>query len=164
MPLDGRALAGALLLALLPRAARPADPGPLSPGDARWVEAARRGAMRRLQAPACRKILEDFADGAGRPLSERLAVFAVPPQEYLRQVAFLDGAARPRCRSGRYQLLSAPGSARVMVCPAFLRTVWSDRTRAEVYVIHEMLHTLGLGEDPPSAAEITEQVERRCAP
>jgi hypothetical protein len=29
-------------------------------------------------------------------------------------------------------------------------------------VIHEMLHTLGLGEDPPSSFEITERVRRRC--
>jgi hypothetical protein len=34
---------------------------------------------------------------------------------------------------------------------------------AEVYVIHEMLHTLGLGENPPSSQEITQAVVKRCA-
>jgi hypothetical protein len=29
-------------------------------------------------------------------------------------------------------------------------------------VIHEMLHTLGLGENPPSTFEITERVKQRC--
>jgi hypothetical protein len=35
---------------------------------------------------------------------------------------------------------------------------------AESIVIHEMLHTLGLGENPPSSQEITQQVKRRCGP
>jgi hypothetical protein len=29
-------------------------------------------------------------------------------------------------------------------------------------VIHEMLHTLGLGENPPTTLEITERVRARC--
>jgi hypothetical protein len=29
-------------------------------------------------------------------------------------------------------------------------------------VIHEMLHTLGLGENPPSTFEITARVRDRC--
>jgi hypothetical protein len=31
-------------------------------------------------------------------------------------------------------------------------------------VIHEMLHTLGLGENPPSTHEITSRIARRCRP
>ncbi len=29
-------------------------------------------------------------------------------------------------------------------------------------VIHEMLHTLGLGENPPTSIEITQRVKGRC--
>jgi hypothetical protein len=29
-------------------------------------------------------------------------------------------------------------------------------------VIHEILHTLGLGENPPTSVEITQRVEARC--
>jgi hypothetical protein len=29
-------------------------------------------------------------------------------------------------------------------------------------VIHEILHTLGLGENPPTSIEITQRVESRC--
>jgi len=29
-------------------------------------------------------------------------------------------------------------------------------------VIHEMLHALGLGENPPTSEEITRQVVKRC--
>jgi len=33
---------------------------------------------------------------------------------------------------------------------------------AESLVIHEVLHTLGLGENPPASVEITRRVEARC--
>jgi hypothetical protein len=33
---------------------------------------------------------------------------------------------------------------------------------AEAVIIHEMLHTLGLGENPPSSTEITFRVLNRC--
>ena len=35
-------------------------------------------------------------------------------------------------------------------------------TLAEAMVIHEMLHTLGLGENPPTTFEITDRVLSRC--
>ena len=34
---------------------------------------------------------------------------------------------------------------------------------AEIVLIHEMLHTLGLGENPPSSQAITNHVLRRCS-
>ena len=34
--------------------------------------------------------------------------------------------------------------------------------RAQAIVIHEVLHTLGLGENPPSSTEITARVLARC--
>jgi len=33
---------------------------------------------------------------------------------------------------------------------------------AEAIIIHEMMHTLGLGENPPTSQEITARVMRRC--
>jgi hypothetical protein len=109
-------------------------------------------------------VLDDFADGQGRPLSEKLRVFGVSPEEYLGMLPFLDGASRPLCDAGQSQLLTTAGTARVLVCKPFLDTVRDRRITAEVYVIHEMLHTLGLGENPPTSQEITQQVIRRCAP
>jgi hypothetical protein len=38
---------------------------------------------------------------------------------------------------------------------------WSARY-AEAAVIHEMLHSLGLGEDPPSSDHISTRVMARC--
>jgi hypothetical protein len=52
------------------------------------------------------------------------------------------------------------GGAVVFICG---RNFHSERpSHRAVALIHEMLHTLGLRENPPSPAEITAQVELRC--
>ena len=38
----------------------------------------------------------------------------------------------------------------------------SRRGLTATFLIHETLHTLGLGENPPSSEEITLRVESRC--
>ena len=164
---DGRlAACFALALTLLLPAPRSGahTPGTLGDADARSLEIARQGAMRRLRSSECQKVLTDFADLQGRPLTQRLALFDLPPDEYLARVSFLDGSRRPLCQARKAEMVTTPGAGRVLVCPTFLPIVWKDRVLAEVYVIHEMLHTLGLGEDPPTSRQITDQVEKRCAP
>jgi hypothetical protein len=37
-----------------------------------------------------------------------------------------------------------------------------DSWAAEFIVIHELLHTLGLGENPPTPQDITRRVKARC--
>ena len=59
-------------------------------------------------------------------------------------------------------LVSTPNVPRVVVCPGFAGVQRSDPDFAESLVIHELLHTLGLGENPPTSAEITRRVEARC--
>jgi hypothetical protein len=157
-------LAATLAAAPHPLHAQGVPPSRLAPFDAGQVEAARGGAMRRLRSPECQRVLTDFADGLGRPLSERLSTFGVPPDVYLSRLAFLDGSRHPRCASGQALLLSTPGLTRVLVCKSFQETIRNRRGDAEAHVIHEMLHTLGLGENPPTSDEITSQVLRRCAP
>jgi hypothetical protein len=137
---------------------------PLEAGDLRVVDAARQGAMARLRTPECRKLLEDFRDGEGHLLEQKLAAFAAAPDEFLAALPMLDGSSRPLCLASRSYLLTTCGVPRVFVCRSYLRAVYQERTMAEVYLIHELLHTLGLGENPPSSQEITRQVVRRCAP
>jgi hypothetical protein len=132
--------------------------------EAGRVEAARAGAMRRLALPACGAVLEEYKDAAGRPLTAKLAEFGVPADQYLAMLPFLDGQSRPLCGRGQSELLTVRGVARVIVCPSFLQTVDRERVTAEVYVIHEMLHTLGLGENPPTSQQITQRVKHQCAP
>jgi hypothetical protein len=137
---------------------------PLPSFEARSVEFAREGAIRRLREPGCQLLLEELADAEGHPLTAKLASFGVSADQYLAMIPFLDGTGRPLCKGGQSQLLTARGVARVLVCPPFLQTVERERVTAEVYVIHEMLHTLGLGENPPTSQEITQRVKRQCAP
>lgn len=136
----------------------------LDTGDASVVEAARQGAMARLRSPECRRVLGDFTDAQGRPLEEKLATFALPPDEFLAILPLLDGSERPLCQAHQSHLLTTAGVPRVFVCQSFLKAVYQERVMAEVYLIHELLHTLGLGENPPSSQQITQQVVRRCAP
>jgi len=144
--------------------ARAAAVRPLEAGDVKIVEAARQGAQARLRAPECRKLLADFSDAEGRPLEQRLAAFALPPEEFLATLPLLDGSSRPLCQGNRSHLLTTAGVPRVFVCKSFLKAVYQERVMAEVYLIHELLHTLGLGENPPTSHDITRQVVRRCAP
>ena len=56
-----------------------------------------------------------------------------------------------------------PGSRAVQVCPEAIRFRYrKDPRYVEAILIHEALHTLGLGENPPSSFEITKRVMRRC--
>jgi hypothetical protein len=151
----------AALLAAPPDTRAQGPVRPLRGFDLRMVDYAREGAMRRLQSPECRQVLSDFRDPEGRTPLENLAPFAVEPDQYLAQIPFLDGTNRPLCQ-GQSQLLTTPGVARVLVCKSFFQTVQQQRDMAEIYVIHETLHTLGLDENPPTSLEITQQVKRRC--
>ena len=84
------------------------------------------------------------------------------PVEYVRSVPFMDGSGESLCNRGKVTLVSTPNLPRVLVCPAFAAVQRSQPSLAESLVIHEVLHTLGLGENPPSSAEITQRVEERC--
>jgi hypothetical protein len=136
---------------------------PLPPYEAQRVEFAREGAMRRLKDPACQGLLEQFKDARDQPLRVKLGSFGVSADQYLAMLPFLDGSERPLCQRGQSELLTVRGVARVVVCKPFLETIDRERAMAEVYVIHEMLHTLGLGENPPTSHAITQAVKTRCA-
>jgi hypothetical protein len=120
------------------------------------------GAQRKLRDPECRLLLTDFRDDEGRLLGENLARYQVEPAEYISTLIIRDGADRrggSRCRT-RVAAVTVPKDHVVYVCGASFRLQPSG-TR-ENALIHEMLHTLGLGENPPSSAEINAQVRRRC--
>jgi len=121
------------------------------------------GARRRLADPSCRQLLTDFSDASGRPLAGALADLGLSPAEYLSFVVFYDGTFKSRCASGDVLAGTTPGSRVVWVCARTFRAAEaSDARLAEALIIHEMLHTLGLGENPPTSTEITQAVLRRC--
>jgi hypothetical protein len=143
---------------------------PLGSYDRAVVERVLGRAAARLEDPACREVLGDFRDAAGRTLEANLEGLNLSPSAYLRQLAFFDGSRIGVCRNGAVAMASSPAAPRVFVCPASGGAVRSRLANlefargslAEAMVIHEMLHTLGLGENPPSTFEITAQIRARC--
>ena len=140
------------------------DPGPATifVGGAAALDITRalRGALRKLQDPTCQQLLDDFTDRGGRPLRENLG--ASTPDAYLARLTLRDGEI-PRgsrhCASSGAAAFTVDGAA-VFVCGTAFHTL-GPGTRANA-LIHEMLHTLGLRENPPSSAEITRRVAEHC--
>jgi hypothetical protein len=161
-----------LLAQTTPAVAGSGKPGDASPPNVRIGEAYAQVAVRqsvarasrRLARPECQQLLTEFADAAGRPLRVTLEERGFTAETYFRHMLFYDGTVHPRCAmKDIYAVTLEPGSRFVYVCPArFLDTFRKNPGRAEAYLIHEMLHSLGLGENPPSSREITDRVIDRC--
>jgi hypothetical protein len=145
-------------------------PKPLRSYEAAAVERALEGAARRLESLECQTLLTHFTDRSGRPLTEKLATWGMSAAEYVRQLPFRDGSTVPLCGKKSVRLTAVQGTLPVFVCPGgtgqlnspFSQVQAENPSLAEAMVIHEMLHTLGLGENPPTTFEITEKVRERC--
>lgn len=157
----------ALTVVALPGPARPAlrslGPLRLNPMHAAAVERALAGAVRRLERPECRRIFSDFRDASGAPLQDRLDAFGLSAGDYLSLIVFADGSGRRSCQGTDIMAVTAPGSRVVHVCGRrFSDAQRRSPDRAEIVVLHEALHTLGLGENPPDNLEISRSVAQRC--
>jgi hypothetical protein len=131
--------------------------------DAAAVERAVAGAARRLADQRCQAIFDEFGDAEGQPLRSTLDEWNMPPADYLRLIPFLDGSRHPLCSKGNVALVTEVGVRRIFVCGrVFSAQQLREPGTAESMVIHELLHTLGLGENPPTSIEITQRVEARC--
>lgn len=128
------------------------------------VKRALLAAKLRLGASQCQQVFSEFRSSrVDRPLSEVLEQLGRTPAEHLDTLTFEDGSRRDRCTSSANLAFTWPGRDRVYVCPTqFLRAVRNDPVYAEMILIHELLHTLGLGENPPTSLEITARVTERC--
>jgi hypothetical protein len=123
------------------------------------------GASLRLGRPSCQRIFTDFADESGKRLLANLeATTSTAPEYLLDRIWFVDGSDTPQCRHDtRTAAFTAAGDKVVRVCAdRFASRFATETTAAEVIIIHELLHTLGLGENPPSTWEITRVVTKRC--
>jgi hypothetical protein len=126
------------------------------------VRAAIRGASLRLERPECGRIVSDFTDASGRNLQENLEALGQTPAGYLGLIVFVDGLGQARCVGEQVLALTTPGSRVIHICPQFGGQQRRDPALAETVIIHEALHSLGLGENPPSSLEITRRVRDRC--
>src|SRR5262245_4096659 len=110
-------------------------------------------AHERLQRPECQKLFTDFSDQAGRPLQEKLDGLELSGADFLRYVGFYEGYGHSRCGQASVMAFTQVGSLAVRVCPQIDR---QNQEVVELILIHEMLHSLGLGENPPNTFAITE--------
>lgn len=129
--------------------------------ELRWVLLAANGAAERLSVARCAAVLSDFRDAEGRTLRERLEASGVTLDDHLRRLWFVRGEGQRPCSSTRTSAFTVPGGHMVFVCPSVFRHPVTMHD--QLLLIHEFLHTLGLGENPPTSAEITKQVTRRCS-
>jgi len=129
-----------------------------------YIEQAIAGALGRLQSSGCQQVLSDFANGDGVVLRAVLDEGRTTPAEFMGGLSFVDGSDTPQCRrGGAVAAFTSPGSRVIFVCAdRFASRFRGQQRAAEMLVIHEVLHAIGLGERPPSSSEITAQVTRRC--
>src|SRR5512138_1230120 len=159
------ALLAALLALVSPSATAsgadvPAVEPRLGPLVARTVE---RAAVR-FADPRCSSVLADFEDSrSGRPLAEVLTARGHSPSAFLGSLRFVDADGMVQCRRRAAWAWVPVGGNVVFVCRSrFAELARKDAWLAEDVLIHEALHSLGLGENPPSSEEITRTVVRRC--
>ncbi|HSG01708.1 MAG TPA: hypothetical protein VLA20_11270 [Vicinamibacterales bacterium] len=118
-------------------------------------------ASRLLDDAECQTLLTEFQTGEGQPLTAALLQMSLGIQDYLRFVYFFDGSQHPACSTA--VAYTAVSGRVVFVCAKSLERHWrSNRNHVVFALVHEVLHTLGLGENPPSSPEITYRVRNRC--
>jgi hypothetical protein len=126
------------------------------------AERAIRAAMERLDRVECAAVLSDFKDGNDRTLRERLAALGQTPRSYLQGITYRESFDR-RCQDPTRLAFTYVGSGEVLICGTqFWQTYQRNPSYVEALIIHEMMHTLGLRENPPSSAEISARVLERC--
>jgi len=130
-------------------------------GAVRWALS---GAAQRLAKPSCRDVLSTFKDEGGQPLERKLDALGLDGAVYLGVIQFRDGSREDQCLRYDRVAFTTEGGNIVWVCGRRFERAWvNDRRFAEVVIIHEALHTLGLGENPPSSQAITARVSASCS-
>jgi len=124
------------------------------------------GAAARLERTECQRVFADFSDESGRSLLANLQDSNRRAAEYLfSHVSFVDDSDAPQCLRGDVvAAFTTPGDPVIRLCASeFARSIAKNATATELLVIHEMLHALGLGENPPTPDEITARLRARCS-
>jgi hypothetical protein len=131
--------------------------------DTFLVGRALRGAHRRLAYPGCQAVFSDFTESSGRTLQDVLDERGETGQGHLQGLFFYDGAEARGCGVPGVLAFTQPGSHVVYVCSQWFREAFATNpSKIEAVIIHESLHSLGLGENPPRSQDITGRVMERC--
>ena len=138
-------------------------PGTLNAYDAGLVRRAVEGARSRLRDAACEGLVDEFKDPQGLPLRKRLEDQRTTLDARLDAIRFVDASESAQCRSAGSLAFAVRDSFVVYVCPRVMaKAQLGQPGRVQAVVIHELLHTIGLGENPPTSSHITARVEARC--
>ena len=119
-------------------------------------------AAEKLRNERCQQVLSEFQDGKGRTLRKNLEDRGETASGYLRWLIFVNAAEEGFCVRESRVAATNPGDRIIRLCSPFRTVALSDPSQAANLVIHEGLHSLGLGENPPSSSEITRKVVERC--
>jgi hypothetical protein len=121
------------------------------------------GAARRLIDPRCLGILDDFTNAENVPLRVALEGQGRSAAGAFGALRFVDDLDAATCATGSMLAFTQRGSRVVHVCSRrFVQRFVAEPAYAELIVIHEFLHSLGLGENPPTTDAITARVKARC--
>jgi hypothetical protein len=127
------------------------------------VRAAVLRAYASLEDPRCRQIFVDFRDQSGRTLQQRLDALGQTGQTYLAEMVFSDGSNREACLFPLTLATTTPGNRVIFVCGSKFKSIARrDLQRLAVVILHEELHSLGLGENPPTSEEISRSIAEHC--
>ncbi len=127
------------------------------------VSTAVRDAVAKVSDPTCSRIFTDYRDSRGQTLQANLDAVERTGPGYVDWLNFYDGYGMSRCADRGTLASTSPGSRVVYICaPQFRERQRRDPGLAAALIIHEELHSLGLGENPPSSQAITAQVISRC--
>jgi hypothetical protein len=121
------------------------------------------GAHQRLGDAACRRVFTDFTSLDGRRLDKVLEEQGETGQSFLGRLFFYDATGHVACGDGDRFAFTKPFSRAIFVCGRRFRQKreWNPPA-SEALIIHELLHALGLGENPPTSVAITGRVLERC--
>ncbi len=125
--------------------------------ELRW---ARARARERLGRPDCQAVLADFESVNGGRLDLVLRSTGRTAQEQLDLLVLESGLGRPLCDRRVSMAFTQVGSTVVSVCLRPFTLL--PPAEQDAVLIHEMLHSLGLGENPPESVAITQRVLGRC--
>ena len=134
----------------------------LKPLDESTVRRALDLALAMLASPGCSTVYSEFRLPDGRTPRHELERMGIGPEELLESLVFTDGSREAVCRRGQAVMTATPGRALIYVCPGFAEFQLRSARKSAAVIIHESLHALGLGENPPSSHDITRRVERSC--
>jgi hypothetical protein len=120
-------------------------------------------ALERLGREHCQQVFSEFNDVAGRSLTENLEALNLTASSQLTSIRVADGEHERTCADPGVLAYTHSRALTIYVCGhRFAALARANPRLAAALILHEQLHCLGLGENPPESRQITASVLRSC--